>query len=70
MGMTAYSVNMTGAAPPPGLLAAPALVARHLRAVLFTPDGEILSLAPEDVSAALHDLPPPILVHAPAAFRR
>ncbi|MGE0225545.1 MAG: ATP-dependent DNA helicase [Acetobacteraceae bacterium] len=49
---------------------APAVVARHGRAALLTPDGEILILSTAEAVARLAELPPPILVHAPATFRR
>lgn len=49
---------------------APAIVAGHGRAAILTPDGELL-LRPTEVAAELlRGLPPPILVHAPATFRR
>lgn len=54
----------------PALSAHPALVAGAGRAALITPDGEILRDAPGPVLAALKDLPPPIVVHGPATFRR
>ena len=40
------------------------------RAAILTPDGELLLVSSEDAAAILRDLPPPILVHAPATFRR
>jgi ATP-dependent DNA helicase DinG len=49
---------------------APAVVAGHGRAAILTPDGELLLLPTEQAAARLRDLPPPILVHAPATFRR
>jgi ATP-dependent DNA helicase DinG len=49
---------------------APALIARHGRATLLTPDGELLSLTGPELRAALDALPPPLLVHAPATQRR
>jgi ATP-dependent DNA helicase DinG len=48
----------------------PALVAGNGRAALLTPDGELLSLPAEAAAAALRRLRPPLLVHAPASFRR
>lgn len=61
--------------PPPSrprllLPEAPALVARHGRATLLTPEGELQSLAGSALRAALDALPPPLLVHAPATARR
>ncbi|GAA0595505.1 ATP-dependent DNA helicase [Craurococcus roseus] len=49
---------------------APALVAGYGRGTLLTPDGELLALSASDLHAALRDLPPPLLVHAPATARR
>jgi ATP-dependent DNA helicase DinG len=49
---------------------APAVVAGFGRAAVLTPDGELLTLSSEDAAALLRTLPPPILVHAPATFRR
>ncbi len=49
---------------------APAVVAGHGRAAIFTADGELLLLPASQAAAQLHDQPPPILVHAPATFRR
>ena len=48
----------------------PALVAGHGRVSLLTPDGELLDLTAADARAALVDLPPPLLVHAPSTLRR
>ncbi|MBW8270017.1 ATP-dependent DNA helicase [Caldovatus aquaticus] len=49
----------------------PALVAGGGgRATLLTPDGEIATLAAERLAARLRELPPPLLVHAPATARR
>ncbi len=48
----------------------PAVVAGFGRAAILTPDGELLTLPSAEVVALLRDLPPPILVHAPATFRR
>ncbi len=50
--------------------AAPALVAGAGRAVLLDAAGEFLRLDRRQVLAALRDLAPPILVHAPATARR
>ncbi len=49
---------------------APALVARHGRGTLLTPDGELLDLPAAEIARALRGLPPPMLVHAPATARR
>ena len=49
---------------------APSVVAGHGRAAVLTPDGELLLLPTQDAAALLKTLPPPILVHAPATFRR
>ena len=48
----------------------PALVAGHGRGTLLTPDGELLTLSTNDLARALRDMPPPLLVHAPATARR
>ena len=48
----------------------PAVVAGHGRAAILTPDGELLLRPTEDVILRLRDLPPPMVVHAPATFRR
>ncbi len=48
----------------------PAVVAGFGRAAILTPDGELLTLPTEEAAALLRTLPPPILVHAPATFRR
>ncbi|HEY5299567.1 MAG TPA: ATP-dependent DNA helicase [Acetobacteraceae bacterium] len=48
----------------------PSLVARHGRAALLTPDGELLLLAPAEAAERLRGLPPPLLVHAPLTLRR
>jgi len=52
------------------LPAAPALAAGHGRAALLTPDGELLLLPADAVAERLRGLPPPLVVHAPATFRR
>jgi ATP-dependent DNA helicase DinG len=52
------------------LPAAPALAAGHGRAALLTPDGELLLLPADSVADRLRSLPPPLVIHAPATFRR
>ncbi len=52
------------------MLPSPALAAGTGRAVILTPDGELLTLPAAEAAAALRALPPPLLVHAPATFRR
>jgi ATP-dependent DNA helicase DinG len=49
---------------------APAVVAGHGRAAIFTADGELLLLPAAEAAARLRALPPPLLIHAPATFRR
>ena len=49
---------------------APAVVAGHGRAAIFTADGELLLLPAADAASYLRSVPPPIVVHAPATFRR
>ena len=49
---------------------APAVVAGHGRAAILTPDGELLLLQAADAAHRLRDMTPPIMVHAPASFRR
>jgi ATP-dependent DNA helicase DinG len=49
---------------------APALVAGFGRGALLTPDGELLTLPAAEVGRRLRDLPPPLLVHAPATWKR
>jgi ATP-dependent DNA helicase DinG len=49
---------------------APSVVAGHGRAAILTPDGELLLLPTVEAAARLKTMPPPILVHAPATFRR
>ena len=61
--------------PPPAaprllLPDAPALVAGIGRGTLVTTDGEIETLDTNTLARRLRDLPPPILVHAPATARR
>ena len=48
----------------------PALAAGAGRAAILTPDGELLTLPADEAVAALRRLPPPLLVHAPATWRR
>jgi ATP-dependent DNA helicase DinG len=48
----------------------PSVVAGHGRAAILTADGELLLLSDSDAAARLREMPPPILVHAPATFRR
>ncbi len=69
----AQRARPAGAQPaPPRLLLpeAPALVAGFGRGALLTPDGELLTLPAAEIARRLRDLPPPMLVHAPATFRR
>ncbi len=47
-----------------------AVVAGFGHAAILAPDGELLTLPTEEAAALLRSLPPPILVHAPATFRR
>ncbi|MGG5810075.1 ATP-dependent DNA helicase [Falsiroseomonas sp. CW058] len=49
---------------------APALVAGFGHGALLTPDGEILTLPAAEIGRRLRDLPPPLLVHAPATAKR
>ena len=49
---------------------APSVVAGHHRAAILTPDGEVLVLPIADAAELLREMPPPLLVHAPATFRR
>ncbi len=48
----------------------PALVAGTGRAALLTPDGELLTMPVGEAASALRGMKPPVLVHAPATFRR
>jgi len=48
----------------------PALVAGFGRGVLLTPDGEVIEASAIEIGRRLRDLPPPMLVHAPATARR
>jgi ATP-dependent DNA helicase DinG len=52
------------------LPAAPALAAGYGRASILTSDGELLSLASRAAAEALRTMGPPLVVHAPATFRR
>ncbi len=45
-------------------------MAAHGRAALLDPDGVLHSLSAEEAAHKLRRLPPPLLVHAPATFRR
>jgi ATP-dependent DNA helicase DinG len=49
---------------------APVVVAGHGRAAILTSDGELLVLPAAEAGTRLRALPPPMLVHAPASFRR
>ena len=49
---------------------APAVVAGHGRAAILTSDGELFLLPAAEAAQRRHHLPPPLLVHAPATFRR
>jgi ATP-dependent DNA helicase DinG len=49
---------------------APSVVAGHGRAAICSADGELLLLSATEASDHLRALPPPLLVHAPATFRR
>ena len=49
---------------------APSIVAGHGRAAILTADGELLLLPAAEAAAHLRALPPPLLVHGPATFRR
>jgi len=46
------------------------VVAGPGRAAILTPDGEVVVLPTHDAAERLRQMPPPILVHAPATFRR
>jgi ATP-dependent DNA helicase DinG len=48
----------------------PSLVCGFGHAAIMTGDGELLRLPPEEARARLRKLPPPMLIHAPATFRR
>ena len=62
-----YSAAMT---PRITLPAVPAVVAGTSRAGLLTLDGELLDLPVGRAAGMIRDLPPPLLVHAPATLRR
>ena len=49
---------------------APSVVAGHGRAAILTADGELLLLPVAEAVVRLRSLPPPMLVHGPATFRR
>jgi ATP-dependent DNA helicase DinG len=49
---------------------APAVVAGHGSAAILTADGELLRLPAAEAAEQLRHMRPPILVHAPATFRR
>ena len=49
---------------------APSLVAGHARAAVLTRDGELLTLPSHEATRLLRDQGAPLLVHAPATFRR
>jgi ATP-dependent DNA helicase DinG len=49
---------------------APAVVAGHRHAAILTSDGEFLLLPTGEAARRLNSLPPPLVVHAPATFRR
>jgi ATP-dependent DNA helicase DinG len=48
----------------------PALVAGYGRAAVLTQDGELLTLPARAAAETLRGMGPPLLVHAPASFRR
>jgi ATP-dependent DNA helicase DinG len=48
----------------------PALIAGFGRGTLLTPDGELFEEAAIDLGRRLRDMPPPIVVHAPATAKR
>jgi ATP-dependent DNA helicase DinG len=49
---------------------APALVAGFGRGALLTPDGELLTLPAPELGRRLREMAPPMVVHAPATWRR
>ncbi len=49
---------------------APAVVAGVGRAAVLTTDGEFFSVPADEARRLLQGMPPPLLVHAPATFRR
>ncbi len=67
MRKTPYNSAMSQSSPP---ASPPALVAVEGRAALLTPAGEIIAGPPETIAHRLAGLPPPLLVHAPATWRR
>jgi ATP-dependent DNA helicase DinG len=70
IGKAKTSRRAAGAAPRLVVPDSPAVVAGVGRAAILTPDGEVLDLPVEQAAALLKTLPPPLLVHAPATFRR
>ena len=48
----------------------PSLVAGHGRAAIVTADGEMFFGDAAEMLSTLHSMPPPMLVHAPATWRR
>jgi ATP-dependent DNA helicase DinG len=48
----------------------PALVTGHDRAALLTEDGELLTMSAAEAVAFLRNARPPLVLHAPATFRR
>jgi ATP-dependent DNA helicase DinG len=59
--------------PPPRRFAlpdAPSLVARRGRATILTSDGELLNCTAADAAATVRAMDAPLVVHAPATFRR
>jgi ATP-dependent DNA helicase DinG len=58
------------AGAPFALPAVPSVVAGHGRAAILTLHGELLLLPAEAAADLLRQLPPPLLVHAPATWRR
>ena len=48
----------------------PSVVAGHGRAVVLSRDGELLTLPTAEAARLLRDEPPPLLIHAPATFKR
>lgn len=70
----AYSASWRARAPavPSRILlpAAPAVVAGVGRAAILTTDGELLLVPAEEGARLLGTMPPPVLVHVPATFRR
>src|SRR5690242_7727211 len=54
----------------PSLPDAPAVVASHGRTGVVTADGELLLLPTAEAVRLLSDAGPPLLLHAPATFRR